>query len=116
MGNKKIGATSLNAVPIKIMKFLSFSELHHAAAHSGIRHRSRGILLLIADYAFGSQEHAGNRCRIFKSNTGNLSRIYDTLFTQIAILFSLSVEAEVSFALANLVNHNSALNAALEQI
>ena len=94
--------------------FLSLIDTLHHAAHAGVSHWHFGlVLLLVADNALSSEEHACNRSSIFKSHTSYLGGVYHTSCTQVTKLLGLCVVAIVTFAFAHLVHDNSTLDASV---
>ena len=90
------------------------SDLHHAA-HARVAHRHGGFLLrLVNNQALSGQEHTGNAGGILKSHAGYLGRINDTSLAHVLILVGTGIVAEVTLALANLLDDNSALSTAID--
>ena len=110
--HKKRGGKQHGLPPLRGYEFLiSMSLLHHSGLSGW---HGRLLLRLVADEAFGGQEHTSHRSGILQSHALYLGGVDDTSLAQVFVLVLTGIVAEVALALANLVHHDSALATGVE--
>src|SRR5690606_27490080 len=95
--------------------FVARGCLHHAAhathtAHAThIRHCRSLVVSALSNHGFGGNHQTADGGRSLQRGTGHLGRVENTHLDHVAIGIGRSVEAEVAFALLDLVDHYARL-------
>ena len=88
------------------------------SAHAAARHRwhRRFLLGQFGDHRLGRDQKAGDRRRILKSASNDLSRIYYALRDKVSIFASLCViTVRILFLFHDLANHNRTVGAGIDR-
>src|SRR5690606_4797176 len=99
--------------------FVARGCLHHAAhathtAHAThIRHCRSLVVSALSNHGFGGNHQTADGGRSLQRGTGHLGRVENTHLDHVAIGVGRSVEAEVAFALLDLVDHYARLAASV---